>query len=73
MTPTSHDASNDEDPVATLQRWQNAGAVWRVIARHPHRVTVGLYTCSGGEEVDRFTSSNPHLLRFLGDQSASNT
>lgn len=74
MTDTTdggNDDGDDDDPVAILLRWQSAGAVWRIIARHRQGVTVGLYTCSGGEEVDRFTSSDPHLLRFLAAESAS--
>lgn len=55
----------DDDPVAVLQRWQDHGAVWRVLGRHADGVTIGLYTCSGGEEVDRFTSSDPRLLEWV--------
>ena len=39
--------------MAVLQRWQDAGAHWAVIARHADVITVGLYRCDGGEEVDR--------------------
>jgi hypothetical protein len=56
---------SDDDPVAVLQRWTDAGAIWRVIARRRDSVTVSLCTCDGGEEVDRFTSANPDLLRFV--------
>jgi hypothetical protein len=60
-----------DDPVAVLRRWQDAGAYWEVIARHGGAVTVGLFRCDGGEEVDRFTSSDPRLLHFLGDRLSS--
>ncbi|MGW5441102.1 hypothetical protein [Nocardia asteroides] len=59
------------DPVETLRRWQDCGAVWRVLARRAGAVTVGLFECTGGQEVDRFTSTDPALLRFLGDRSTS--
>lgn len=59
------------DPVETLRRWQDSGAVWRVLARRADTVTVGLFECTGGQEVDRFTSTDPALLRFLGDRSTS--
>ncbi|MEU3011795.1 hypothetical protein [Nocardia asteroides] len=59
------------DPVETLRRWQDSGAVWRVLARRAGAVTVGLFECTGGQEVDRFTSTDPALLRFLGDRSTS--
>lgn len=63
------------DQVKALRRWQDAGGTWRVVARSagrtPERVTVSLCRCDGGEEVDRFTSTDPELLRFLGDRSDS--
>jgi len=40
-----------DDPVAVLQRWADAGAVWRVI--------------------DRISSADPHLLRFLAGRTSS--
>jgi hypothetical protein len=57
------------EPVAVLQRWTDAGAIWRVTARHPGSVTIGLYTCDGGEEVDQFTSSDPGVLRYVDEHS----
>ncbi len=59
------------DPVSVLQRWEDSGAIWRVVGRRADRVTVGLYQCTGDEEVDRFTSGDPELLRFLGDRRSS--
>jgi hypothetical protein len=59
------------DRAAELQRWQDSGAVWEVIARTSHSVTVGLLRCDGGEEVDRFTSDDPALLAFIGDRRSS--
>jgi hypothetical protein len=40
-----------DDPAAVLQRWADAGAVWRVI--------------------DRISSTDPHLLRFLAGRTSS--
>jgi hypothetical protein len=34
-------------------------------------VTVALFRCDGGEEVERFTSADPELLRFIGDRLSS--
>ena len=59
------------DRVAELQRWQDAGAVWEVIARGGSSVTIGLLRCDGGEEVDRFTSDDPRLLAFIGDRRSN--
>lgn len=61
----------EQDPVAVLQRWEDAGAMWRVLARSPNGVAVGLYRCDGGEEVDRIMSADPRLLRFLAGRSSS--
>lgn len=61
----------DIDRAAELQRWEESGAVWRVIARTATRATVALMTCDGGEEVGRFTSEDLRLLAFLGDRSSS--
>ena len=57
--------------VADLQRWQDSGAHWQVIARNGDSVTVALLRCDGGEEVDRFTSHDPAVLAFLGDRTSS--
>ncbi|KWX56587.1 hypothetical protein [Mycobacterium sp. NAZ190054] len=61
----------DHDRVAELQRWVDAGAVWRVIGRTASEATVALLRCDGGEEAGRFTSSDPRLLAFLGDRASS--
>jgi len=47
------------DSVAALQRWGDAGAYWRVLSRRGGEVTIALYRCDGGEEVERFTSTDP--------------
>jgi hypothetical protein len=60
-----------DDQVAVLQRWEDAGAHWAVIDRNSNSVTVGLYRCDGGEEVDRFSSSDPALLEFLRERDSS--
>lgn len=59
------------DPVETLRRWQDSGAIWRVLARRADSVTIGLFECTGGQEVDRFTSADPALLRFLEERTSS--
>ena len=59
------------DRAAELQRWQDAGAVWEVVARSGGSVTIGLLRCDGGEEVDRFSSDDPRLLAFIGNRWSS--
>ncbi|NMO00238.1 hypothetical protein HH308_03300 [Gordonia sp. TBRC 11910] len=57
--------------VETLERWTDSGAVWRVLSRRGGTITVGLFRCDGGEEVDRITSSTPDLIAFIGDRDSS--
>lgn len=60
-----------DDPVAVLQRWQDSGAHWAVVARRNGVVTVALYRCDGGEEVDRLTSADPRLVEYLAGRESS--
>ncbi len=59
-----------DDPVEVLRRWEASGAVWHVVAEHGNAVTVGLFTCDGGQEVSRFTAEDPELLRFIASRDA---
>ena len=59
-----------DDPVAVLLRWEESGALWSVLSRRGAEVTVGLFRCDGGEEVDRITSSDPALLAFVDARSS---
>lgn len=56
-----------EDAVEVLRRWADAGAVWRVLAESERQVTVGLFTCDGGEEVSRLTSADPALRAYVAE------
>ncbi|MEU4342084.1 hypothetical protein AB0H00_12570 [Nocardia sp. NPDC023852] len=60
-----------DNSVAVLRRWHDSGGVWRVVGHRSGAVTVALYPCTGGEEVDRFTSADPDLIGFLGDRHSS--
>ncbi|WP_249644765.1 hypothetical protein [Nocardia sputi] len=60
-----------DDPVATLRRWTDSGGVWRVTGCRSGSVTVALYQCTGGEEVERVVSADPALIRYLGDRTSS--
>jgi hypothetical protein len=65
------DGEVGDDPVAVLQRWEDAGAHWAVIARRAGSITVGLYRCDGGEEVDRITSTDPRLDEFIAGRESN--
>jgi hypothetical protein len=58
---------SDRSDLARLQRWVDAGGSWRLGGRSGSAVTVLLLRCDGGEELERFTSSDPELLRHVAD------
>jgi hypothetical protein len=51
--------------VRVLQRWVDAGGLVRVVGRHADGVTVSMLSCTAGEEVDRLTSTDPAVPRWL--------
>ena len=65
------DPSELTEAVSRLLRWELAGGVWRVLGRQEEQVTIGLYTCDAGEEMDRFTSADEQLLAIVDDRSGS--
>jgi hypothetical protein len=60
-----------ESVVHILRRWEDSGEVWRVLSRSPEGVHVALLTCDAGEEMDRFSSSDPRVLEFIGLRAGS--
>lgn len=60
-----------EDLVEELRRWQDAGAVWRVVSRSSGSVAVALLRCDGGEEVGRLVSGSREWLDFLEGRTSS--
>lgn len=65
------DENGSSDEINKLERWTLSGAQWRVVQRTTERVTIAMITCTGGEEVDRFTSSDAVLLAWLGERQSS--
>ncbi|HEY5785098.1 MAG TPA: hypothetical protein VIT65_10005 [Microlunatus sp.] len=61
----STDPSHLTESVSRLLRWELAGGVWRVLGRDEEQVTIGLFTCDAGEEMDRFTSADEQLLAVV--------
>lgn len=53
-----------------LERWTLSGAHWRVLHRSDDEVTISLITCTGGEEVERFTSRDEEFLQWLGERAS---
>ena len=62
---------SDADVEAALRRWEDAGGLWRVLARDAPTITVGLYRCDGGEEVDRIVTDELPLTQFLDGRSSN--
>ncbi len=60
-----------EDVVTRLRRWEDSGAVWRVLARRGEQLVVELWTCTGDEVVDRIVSRDPALRRFVAGRAGS--
>jgi len=61
----------DSDQVAVLRRWEDSGALWRVLELGADRATVGLFTCDGGEQVGSLTCEGPELVRFLARRDSN--
>ena len=57
--------------VDRLRRWEVSGGTWRVVARRADTVTIALCRCDGGEEVDRFSTSDPAVTGHVGDRETS--
>ncbi len=48
-----------------LLRWEGAGGTWRILAELDGSVMVSLCRCDGGEEADRFTTSDSDVLEYV--------
>ncbi|GAB7002690.1 hypothetical protein JCM18899A_01610 [Nocardioides sp. AN3] len=59
------------DPVDVLRRWEASGGTWEVLSRSATGLTIGLCTCTGGEEVDRLVSDSPALASYVGSRVRS--
>jgi hypothetical protein len=67
----SSDPSQLTESVSRLLRWELHGGVWRVLRRDRSQVTIGLFTCDVGEEMERFTSADEQLLAVVDGRSGS--
>ena len=59
-----------ESPFATLLRWEEAGAHWRLAWRTEDEVAVQLMSCLG-EPVDELRSADPELRAYLERRPSS--
>jgi hypothetical protein len=58
--------------IDALNGRQESGGVWRVIGRHPTRVTVTLLRYDAGKVVDLITSGDPDWLAYLNGRHGNN-
>jgi hypothetical protein len=61
----------EDNVIASLVRWTDSGAMWRVTSRTATAVTISMCTCDGGEVVQRLHSTDPAVLAWLGDRISS--
>jgi hypothetical protein len=66
-----HRVAAESLSIQELQRWQDFGATWRVLASTDQAATIAMCRCDGGEEVRRVTTADPELLRWLAGRSCS--
>lgn len=59
-----------EPPLATLARWEGAGALWRTRSLGEREAVVELCTCHG-ELVEELRSDDAALLRYLAARPSS--
>lgn len=55
-----------EDALERLHRWELAGGTWQIVDASGNQAVVGLFRCDGGEEVDRFETSDPRIVHGTG-------
>lgn len=53
--------------VEQVRRWENSGGHWSVLTRTQARVSIGLFSCDGGELMDTLEGPlTPELVALLG-------
>jgi hypothetical protein len=60
-----------DNPAEVVRRWEASGGHWRVLRRSETSVVVGLFSCDGGEEMQRLTATTADLDAFLACRTRS--
>lgn len=55
----------EQDPLETLQRWEDSGGTWRLVHDDGEVVLVELLTCSGGEVMGDIRTDHPGVLAHV--------
>ena len=64
-------ADHVSEDLLRVTRWEVSGGVWQVLSRSGHGAVVALCRCDAGEEVERFSTTDPALLAHLAGRSRS--
>lgn len=71
VTDTTTMTDVHDDPLAILQRWEGAGGVWRVVGRGAGYLSIGLFRCDGGEQIDLLRTNDANLLAYVGERDCN--
>ncbi len=58
------------DQIAKLDHWVAHGGTCQLIELAPDRGEIALCRCDGGEEVERFTSTDPAVLAWVRENGS---
>lgn len=59
------------EDLARLRRWEDSGALWQVVRRHPDGLEIALLTCDAGEEMGRLRTFARDVHEHVGDRRRS--
>jgi hypothetical protein len=59
---------DSDNVVDALRRWALFGGRWQVLTRSESVVTIGLFTCDGGQEMSRLTAMRSDFDAFLASR-----
>jgi hypothetical protein len=65
------DADDVSDDVERVRRWEDSGAIWRVLHLRADGVSMVFCRCDGSEIVDRWFSTDPRLRIYLDGRTSN--
>ncbi len=57
------------DDLERLRRWAGSGGLVRILGDAGGRLSVGLLTCDGGEEMERVVTADPEVRRWCAEHA----
>ena len=67
--PMAHTGPMSDD-ISRLERWVAHGGTCRIVESDAHRRTVVLCRCDGGEEVERFVTTDSAVVAWVEAHTA---